>query len=342
MATLLERTTKNFNRANREAADRYNERADSAATATNLLRPGDVAGDYDAGRLLHTTLGGTLRALTRDDLLKFKASAESLGKAFKGGVTAKTLIDRALDIDRNRANAEIRVALPRQYADGKMHFVTNAGPNSKVTRHHVLVEFMNYASAVSSPIKTQEAARLLYTGQIRVACDCGRWQFWFSYLATIGRFNAGVPQQGFPKIKNPQLHGMACKHILRVAQQLSAPVVRQHIEKMIDSGRKADRSRVVSVSKRDAAAIAELQEKQAGFKRNTIESASEKRLRLSQQRAVKDMADKARQRTAKLKATPERMAQEKRKLEQSARKLASMGGITQRMLEQLLSKLRGK
>ena len=37
--------------ANKEAAARYNERADSAERA-NLLRPDDVAGDYDANRLM--------------------------------------------------------------------------------------------------------------------------------------------------------------------------------------------------------------------------------------------------------------------------------------------------
>lgn len=342
MATVTDRALQNINRANREAADRYHERVESAANATNLLRPGDVAGDYDAGRLLHTTLGGELRAITGDDLRQFKASAEALGKRFKGGVTAKVLIDRALQIDRDRANVEIRVALPYQYAAGKMHFITNAGPKSDVKRHHVLIEFMNYEAAVSSPVRGPEAARMLYTGPIKVGCDCGRFTFWYGYLATIGKFKAGPPQPGFPKIRNPQLHGMACKHILRVAQQLSAPHIRVKIEDMVERGRRQDGSRVTKVTKRDAQAIADLQEKQAGYKRNTLESASEKRLRLAQQRAVKDMAAKVRERTAKLKATPQAMAKEKAKFEQAARRLAAMGGITQKMLGEMLAKLRGK
>lgn len=328
--------------ANKEAAARYNERAESAERA-NLLRPDDVAGDYDANRLMTTTLGGQVRPITREDLQTFKRNAEMLGKAYKGGITAKQVIDRSLDIDRKRAQQEIHVALPTQYSNGKMHFTTNAGPKSDVTRHHVLIEFNNFSAAVASPSKSADLVKLVAGGPIKFGCDCGRHQFWYSYLATIGRFNASVPQLGFPKIRNPGLVGVACKHVLRVMQALGQPLVKQHVITMIEAGRKSAKPKVIAVKKKDAAELAKQQQATIGQKRNLIESTAEKRDRLAQQRAVKALADRRKEARKKVaKPSPEKLEAERKKFEQTARRLASMGGISPEMLADLLSKLKGK
>lgn len=342
MATKPASVLRNFEGADREAAKRHNRNADSAASSSRLLHPNEVSGEYDAGRMLLTSLGGVMRPLTRDDLITFKRNADMLGKAFRGGVTAKTIIEHSLKIDRERSNQQIRVALPRQYSNGKMHFVTNAGPDSDVTRHHVLVEFMNYGAGVSAPSKPDEAAKLLTNGGLRCSCDCGRWIFFYSYVATIGKFNAGVPQVGYPRIRNPNLSGMACKHVLRVMNQLSSPLIRQHVGKMIAHGRTQQAPKVQAVSKADAKQLAEQQAKQADWKRSTVESSTEKRLRLAQQRAVVAVADKAKARAAKVKADPAKLERERQKTEASLRRMAAMGGISQKMLASMLAKLRGK
>lgn len=334
------RIIKDFTGAANEASARYNESAAQQAGARNLLRPDEVAGGYDAGRLLTTTLGGVLRPLTREDLATFKRNAEMLGKAFKGGITAKGVIDHSTRIDRERSNAQIRVALPRQFGDGKMHFVTNAGPESKVTRHHVLVDFLNYSAAVASPSKSTDMAKSVTGGAIKFSCDCEHHKYVFSYIATIGKFNAGMPQLGFPKLKNPHLVGVGCKHVLRVMQQLSTPLVRTHVAKMIDVGRRGDAAKVTAVTKKDAALLAKQQAKQADWKRTTVESVGEKRLRLAQQRRVKEIVAKAN--SALVKPTPAKMANAKRKFEAQARMLAAMGGISQKMLADMLRKLHGK
>jgi hypothetical protein len=334
------RIIKDFTGAANEASARYNENAKQQANASRLLRPDEVAGDYDAGRLLSTTLGGVLRPITSEDLATFKRNAESLGKQFKGGITAKGIIENALRIDRERSNAQIRVALPRQFGDGKMHFVTNAGPDSDVTRHHVLVDFLDYQAAVSSPSKPTDLAKMVAAGKIRCSCDCGRWKFHYSYVATIGRFNAGVPQLGFPKIRNPTLVGVACKHVLRVMQALSTPLIRTNVAKMIEVGRREGAAKVTAVTKKDAALLAKQQAKQADWKRTTVESTSEKRLRLAQQRRVKEIVASAN--SSMVKPTPAKMANAKRKFEQQARMLAAMGGISQKMLADMLAKLHGK
>jgi hypothetical protein len=334
------RFLKDFTAAANEAAARYAEQADSQARARNLLRPDEVAGDYDANRLLFTTLGGQLRPLTHDDLRTFKAQADALGKKFKGGITAKQIIDRSLKVDRDRSNTEIRVALPRQYGGGKMHIVTNAGPNSEVRTHNVLVEFLDLPSAVASPSKPADAARVVTMGKVRCACDCGRWTYWFSYIATIGKFNAGNPQPNFPKIRNPMLVGVACKHVLRVMQGLQGPMVRAGVEKMVIQGRRNEAPKVTAVTRKDAKALAEHQLKTADWKRNQIETTAEKRTRLAAQRRVKDILQKAK--APLVKPTPAKLDLAKRKFEQQARQLAQLGVISQKMLADMLAKLKGR
>jgi hypothetical protein len=335
------RIVRDFQGAAAEAAKRYEDNARSQAAARNLLRPDEVAGEYDAGRLLQTTLGGQMRPITHEDLQTFKRNAEALGKRFRGGITPKGVIDRSLKIDRERSNAQIRVALPRQYGDGKMHFVTNAGPDSDVTRHHVLVEFLNYSAGVASPSKPTDMAKIVTAGPIRFSCDCGRHKYWYSYIATIGRFSAGVAQIGFPKIKNPHLVGVACKHVLRVMNELSGPLVRGHVATMIERGRRAEAPKLTAVSRKDALELARQQAKQANHKRSTIETTPEKRLRLAQQRHAVKIREHAKA-IIKKPPTAAKMETAKKKFEMQARKLAQMGGISQKMLADMLAKLNGK
>ena len=78
--------------ARRRAAEELKQRKG----ATTILTPEDVRGEYDAGRLLMTTLGGAPRVLTNDDLRQFAHQAKQLGKRFTGGITARQVIDMSL------------------------------------------------------------------------------------------------------------------------------------------------------------------------------------------------------------------------------------------------------
>lgn len=324
--------------ASKEVRERFAEQIEQRERATNILRPDEVAGEYDAGRLLMTTLGGELRAITNEDLQKFKRTAEALGKKFTGGITPKSVIDLSTPQDRERCNQQIRVAVPRQYMGNKVHFVTNAGPQSNVTRHNVDVQLLNFDSAVASPSKAADLVKMVAAGKIRFNCDCDHHRYRFRYIATIGRYNSGVSESGYPKIANPALIGVACKHVLRVVQQLQSPMVRQYIVKMIGAGRKAVAPKLVAQSKKDAVAMAQLQAKQASFKRNAVESSAEKRNRLAQQRAVKALGERSKKAIPK---TPQQLEAAKRKFANSARLLAQMGGISQKQLAEMLSKLNG-
>ncbi|MGW8422804.1 hypothetical protein [Comamonas sp. HJ-2] len=328
MATKsFEGVVKHIQRANREASDRYNYRAQSRATASGILNPTEVAGDYDMERLLYTTMGGELRPLRPDDLEKFRKKATLLGKQFKGGITAKQIIERALPDDRKRCNEEIRVAIPAQSHQDKLHFVTSASGKHKVNRHHVVVQFKGYDAALSSPTTAESAAKSLVAQPIAIDCDCGRQTFWFRYVATLGNFNAGLPETGFPKIRNPTLSGVACKHILRTVQKLNDPLVLKRVAGMVELGRKGKGAKVVRTKAADARAMAAEQDKRAHWQRNQLESSTERAERLAARKAVGAVQTRLKAQQKAIATTPAAMQRELNRLEQTVKRLQAMGGL---------------
>lgn len=327
----------NIRGANKEAAARYQGELAQRQRASRTLSPNEVSGDYDAGRLLSTTLGGESRALTHDDLRVFRQNVATLGKQFKGGVTAKSVIDMSLRIDRERADKQIRTAVPVQSMGGKIHFITNASKGSNVTRHHVHIDLMNFSAAVSSPGKPADMVKLLTGGALKFDCDCGRHTYWYRYIATVGRFNAGRDEPAFPKIRNPTLTGIACKHVLRVMQQIQSPIIKSQIEKMIERGRAMLSHKPTVLTKKEAEAIAKQQREREGWKRNKVESTGEKRIRLARARAIQTVATRT---NATIKGVaPRKLETAKKQFELNARKLMAMGVLTQKQLQGMLGKL---
>ncbi len=255
-----------------EARARAAEDRQERQAAPNILNPNEVRGDYDASRMLMTTLGGEVRPVTADDLAMFRHNARTAGQRFKGGITARQVIDLSLSVDRDRARRQITMAVPsaargvrssnRQVSALEVRFITNAGPDSDVSRHHVTVEFTGYQTAIASGAESvkRAAARLRKEG-IRFDCDCGRHRYWYRYIATIGRYNAGRPETGYPKIRNPKLNGVACKHVLRVMSEIEGgSAVQSFLARAIEKGRQTeDGSGHIRQRQRDADRLAEKQ-----------------------------------------------------------------------------------
>lgn len=326
--------------AQRESRALFKAQAEQRGKSNVLLSPDDLAGDYDAGRLLSTTLGGVRRPITDADLEMFRRKALALGKKFKGGITIKQIIENSTSDDRGRSNKEIRVAMPVRRTGNTVDFVTNAGPNSIHTRHHVKVKLMNLDSAIAMPTKATEAVKLVTAGYIKFDCSCEHHRYRLRYLATIGKYNAGNAEPAYTKITNPRLIGVACKHVLRVVHQLGMPIMRQYIAKAIEDGRRDVAPKTVATRKKDQQALEKELAAKSHHKRNRVESASERNDRLAQQRAVKAVADKARARTKTV--NPARIDRERNSAEQKLRLLAQMGGITEKQLQKMLTTLKGK
>lgn len=238
--------------AKQDAAQR--KAAEKAANSI-ILSKQDVQGQYDAYRALKTTLGGVRRDITAADLGTFRRNMQTVqSRITAAGITAQQVIDLAAsnplknprnpgdEGDLGRARKEIRMAVPvssmvsaRERDSLDVRFLTDASPDSDATRHHVLVRFRAYGEMARQMMVTptategkktpkaltpKQAATRMREGYLAFDCDCGRTRFFLRYLATIGGYNAGRDEHGYPKIRNPGLQGVACKHVLRVMMEI--------------------------------------------------------------------------------------------------------------------------
>ena len=72
--------------------------------------------------------------------------------------------------------------------------------------------------------KNQAIVRQLCAGRLSFDCDCGRHQYWYRYIATAGNFAVAPPKEyAYPKEKNPNLAGVACKHVIHATTRLQSP-----------------------------------------------------------------------------------------------------------------------
>lgn len=215
---------------------------DSRRQARTILHPGEVAGGLSPARLLTTTLGGQLRPITAKDLAQFRANVAELGSKARQGLTASEALSLSRAIDVERAKGQIKYSMPARLQAGTIHFVTDSGPRSKVTRHHVGVQFAQYSTALARPgTPTQAAQWLAKESALRFECDCQHFRYFLRFVATAGGWVLNRPEHGLPKLKNPTLDGACCKHIARVMTDIQSSVgLRQRIAQMVE----ADRARI--------------------------------------------------------------------------------------------------
>lgn len=262
--------------------------------ATAILKPSEVRGEYDANRMLTTTLGGVKRVMTHDDLAAFRKNAAIAGKNFVGGISARQVIDQSLKIDRDRARKEILWAMPaygspNQKGNLSVLFNTDASGRNGASRHYVRVEFLGFQTAVASGAHASaRAARLMAKQKIKFDCDCGRHTYWYRYISTIGNFNAGREETGYPKIRNPQLTGVACKHVLRVMAEIEGGAyVLKFLERAIESARKKGMKAKTQTSQKEADKQIEKQSKRSTNKLDSKEERDLHRSRLALRKTTK-------------------------------------------------------
>lgn len=294
-------------RANARADQRQREQAERSPQSI-ILTKNEVQGEWDASRVLVTTLGGAPRPITSNDLAQFRHNMSMAQKNFKGnGITARQVIDLSAsrpmpgvtgETDLDRAKRQITMATPASAMNGEVRFITNAGPESNVSRHHVLIRFnaFNEAANRMMPIKAsdqknpKQVANWLRKQKLAFDCDCGRHRYWFRYISTIGNFNAGRKEMGYPKIRNPDLKGVACKHVLRVMSEIESSGIvlnflTRHLEKVHASP---------DNTARHAAKQAEIDKQQKGRARNikTSEERAAERARAKERQALRKAIEK--------------------------------------------------
>ncbi|MCP1317847.1 hypothetical protein [Halomonas sp. 707B3] len=231
--------------SSKELRNRLGEDARQREGARKILSPNEVSGDYDAGRMLKTTLGGEVRDITNDDLAAFRHNIKTAGRRFKGGINVRGVIDLSTNQDRKRARTQIRMAVAAASRPVntalEVRFLTNASGLTKgaPNRYQPVVQFLGFSSVVADGSLTpQKAAVRLRQGGIRFDCDCDHHRYRLRYIATIGGYNAGRDETGYPKITNPDLSGVACKHVLRVMAEVEGGnAVQMFLARAIDKVR---------------------------------------------------------------------------------------------------------
>jgi hypothetical protein len=257
-----------------------------------ILSVDDVQGKYDSSRALMTTIGGEPRAITAKDLEAFRKNIDTVRKAFKQGITADQVLDLSLKIDLDRAKAQIHTAIPVRYKGNVLHFVTNAWIESDVKQHYVTVKFLDLGAIATTPIPLLTATKQVAQGYLAFDCDCGRHTFWYRYISTLGGFNAGRAETGFPKIRNPHLSGVACKHVLRVMFSLNQALAIGKIKEMVKIARRSalplDELPENQLSAKEVKEAAKRQAEKAHHDKNQVKRASDdpvKQKRIAREKA---------------------------------------------------------
>lgn len=298
-----------------------------------LISPDELSGEYDASRLLATSFGGRgLRAITQDDLRTFRQLANELGQKFVGGITAKQVIDHSTPDARARAGKQIHTAIPVRYKGGRVTFTTNAGPESKHRRHSVVVDFMDYDACVVSPADSKKLASELVKGKIKIDCDCEDWRYRLRYIATVGRYAAGPwLESSYPKITNPLLYGVGCKHVLRVMVLVNqSPTFKLYASKMIDFGRKDVERKTKTIKVKEQDEFEKLLRKES-YRQRQVKTTEEKRAARNTPAAQARQQENEQARAAKKELAEMNKNRSKAlgAIEANAKTLLSMGHINQ-------------
>lgn len=241
----------------------------SKAVTRKILNASEVSGEYDASRMLDTTLGGVKRKITNDDLAAFRQNARTAGQRFKGGIKVRGVVDLSTNEDLKRARTQIRTAVaaaskPLKAGALEVKFIVSASGRTPgaPSRYQATVEFLEFEALVANGgLTPQKAAVRLRQGGVRFDCTCDHHRYRLRYIATIGGFNAGRSETGFPKITNPSLSGVACKHVLRVMGEVEGgSAVQLFLAKAIEKVRDGRTGRQYT-SEKEAERQAEKQEK---------------------------------------------------------------------------------
>lgn len=171
---------------------------------------------------------------TKNDLVKFDKNRQRHKEKYDSktaGITYAFLVNnsRKIDIDRanNRVDDGTGITKATLFAiKGNVALIRVKASNaSKHEEHQIKVRFEQWDELIQSPPDGDyiKAAQLSCAGRISFDCDCGRHQYWYRYLATMGNYAIAPPKEfAFPKIKNPELQGVACKHVLKSSTMLQS------------------------------------------------------------------------------------------------------------------------
>ncbi|MDT0178131.1 phage tail protein [Enterobacter sp. BRE11] len=173
---------------------------------------------------------------TKDDLKGFEKNRAGARQQFNSavpGITYAQLVAGSQQIDIKRANnrvddgSGIRRAVPTTLKHNVLTVSVEASAISVDKHHRVKFRFEEWDQLIEEISDDEKnaakIAKRLCAGRVSFDCDCGRHQYWYRYIATAGNFALAPPKEyAYPKEKNPNLKGVACKHVIHAFTRLQS------------------------------------------------------------------------------------------------------------------------
>ena len=234
---MPDNTQKEFKRFEKLFNLIYKEKAEKRRTAKGTLTPQKMRKHLASGAPLEMLYGVNAKGkpFTVEDLKRFDKATKRAKKRFgfnQSGVPINQLIASSHADDIHRAK-RIRSATLYRFINSKdgviLRFRVTAGPKSKYQHHQVQIRLEEWTDWITSTAPFEKIARMILDGRVSFECDCGRHQYWYRYLATVGGFAIKPLEYSYPKIRNPKLVGCCCKHVLKVFATIQGPAVRRMI-----------------------------------------------------------------------------------------------------------------
>lgn len=156
------------------------------------------------------------------------------GAESPNGITYRALFNASRPVDIERSKTVRNATLYKR--DGNLLSFRVTG-NSK-PYYRVIIRMEAWNSYVGKTMAPLAAVRKILDGRISFECPCGRHQYWYRYMATVGNYAIEPLEHGFPKIRNPGLFGCCCKHVLKVLGELKSNRVLFVLSKELETERK--------------------------------------------------------------------------------------------------------
>ena len=190
---------------------------------------------------------------TKEDLKGFENNRKKIRAGFDtktAGITYSQLIANCASIDVKRANNAVDDGSGIKTASfiGMEHNVAiisvTASDRSEDKHHRVKVRFEEWDTAMEDlsdkEKNTSRVVRQLCAGRMSFDCDCGRHKYWYRYIATAGNFALSPPKEYvYPKVRNPNLKGVACKHVIHAMTRMQAGSWQMQVGRLLQKNSKA-------------------------------------------------------------------------------------------------------
>jgi len=219
----------------KKSAHRQADRRDAFLTPDLLRRRRQITKSGKQNLVLDFGARGGKISYTLADLNKMAKSMERAESKFdtaSRGVPVASLVAASRPIDVTRAKLIANSTLYK--FDGSiLLFRAKASSDSQHQYHQakIRLEDWEHEARAGTGDSYLPAAVKVTRGRVSFDCDCGRHQYWYRYLATIGGFALDPKEHAFPKIRNPKLQGCCCKHVLKTLAVLQMPFVQNQIAK---------------------------------------------------------------------------------------------------------------